>query len=131
MSLMRFFCFKQKTAYEMRISDWSSDVCSSDLAADARRTQRALHRAAPSMRTTRAARRSKSSRSASTSSWKAASSSRPTTSRDSSTTYSARQSVGKGTSGYVSVDPGGCLLLKKKKNQPTQYVITNLQRILH
>src|SRR3546814_7314992 len=32
-----FFCvvffFKQKTAYEMRISDWSSDVCSSDLAA--------------------------------------------------------------------------------------------------
>src|SRR3546814_13095392 len=27
------FCFKQKTAYEMRISDWSSDVCSSDLAA--------------------------------------------------------------------------------------------------
>src|SRR3546814_6462661 len=30
-----FFFFKQKTAYEMRISDWSSDVCSSDLA-DAR-----------------------------------------------------------------------------------------------
>src|SRR3546814_3384645 len=29
-----FFFFKQKTAYEMRISDWSSDVCSSDLAAD-------------------------------------------------------------------------------------------------
>src|SRR3546814_3839846 len=29
------FCFfKQKTAYEMRISDWSSDVCSSDLVAD-------------------------------------------------------------------------------------------------
>src|SRR3546814_11658483 len=26
-----FFSFKQKTAYEMRISDWSSDVCSSDL----------------------------------------------------------------------------------------------------
>src|SRR3546814_7678308 len=25
------FCFKQKTAYEMRMSDWSSDVCSSDL----------------------------------------------------------------------------------------------------
>src|SRR3546814_8195904 len=30
------FFFKQKTAYEMRISDWSSDVCSSDLAADPR-----------------------------------------------------------------------------------------------
>src|SRR3546814_6803080 len=28
-----FFFFKQKTAYEMRISDWSSDVCSSDLRA--------------------------------------------------------------------------------------------------
>src|SRR3546814_9729007 len=30
-SLFSFFLFKQKTAYEMRISDWSSDVCSSDL----------------------------------------------------------------------------------------------------
>src|SRR3546814_8167585 len=34
-----FFFFKQKTAYEMRISDWSSDVCSSDLG---RRGRRAL-----------------------------------------------------------------------------------------
>src|SRR3546814_4726088 len=31
LSLIFFFFFKQKTAYEMRISDWSSDVCSSDL----------------------------------------------------------------------------------------------------
>src|SRR3546814_19298174 len=31
--MVLFFCFKQKTAYEMRISDWSSDVCSSDLIA--------------------------------------------------------------------------------------------------
>src|SRR3546814_3599570 len=31
-SVVFFFFFKQKTAYEMRISDWSSDVCSSDLA---------------------------------------------------------------------------------------------------
>src|SRR3546814_6914255 len=31
-----FFFFKQKTAYEMRISDWSSDVCSSDLDTDPR-----------------------------------------------------------------------------------------------
>src|SRR3546814_3451847 len=31
MCLLVFFFFKQKTAYEMRISDWSSDVCSSDL----------------------------------------------------------------------------------------------------
>src|SRR3546814_8894368 len=29
--LVWFFFFKQKTAYELRISDWSSDVCSSDL----------------------------------------------------------------------------------------------------
>src|SRR3546814_8727538 len=34
-----FFFFKQKTAYEMRISDWSSDVCSSDLS---RRSARIL-----------------------------------------------------------------------------------------
>src|SRR3546814_9759910 len=31
MCIVLFFFFKQKTAYEMRISDWSSDVCSSDL----------------------------------------------------------------------------------------------------
>src|SRR3546814_14915095 len=31
---MWFFFFKQKTAYELRISDWSSDACSSDLALD-------------------------------------------------------------------------------------------------
>src|SRR3546814_18090162 len=30
--MLCFFFFKQKTAYDMRISDWSSDVCSSDLA---------------------------------------------------------------------------------------------------
>src|SRR3546814_5808436 len=34
-----FFC-KQKTAYEMRISDWSSDVCSSDLGPDRHGVQR-------------------------------------------------------------------------------------------
>src|SRR3546814_8814396 len=33
---MVFFFFRQKTAYEMRISDWSSDVCSSDLEAKVR-----------------------------------------------------------------------------------------------
>src|SRR3546814_8993840 len=32
--ILYFFFFKQKTAYEMRISDWSSDVCSSDLSLD-------------------------------------------------------------------------------------------------
>src|SRR3546814_4417319 len=38
-----FFFFKQKTAYEMRISDWSSDVCSSDLALNAIRGIRAMN----------------------------------------------------------------------------------------
>src|SRR3546814_17380911 len=41
--ICRFLCvffFKQKTAYEMRISDWSSDVCSSDLAGDQGRGSR-------------------------------------------------------------------------------------------
>src|SRR3546814_5559879 len=33
LTVVVFFFFKQKTAYEMRISDWSSDVCSSDLKA--------------------------------------------------------------------------------------------------
>src|SRR3546814_6091462 len=50
-----FFFFKQKTAYEMRISDWSSDVCSSDLPhtlgggyhVERRRAQRAADRQAP------------------------------------------------------------------------------------
>src|SRR3546814_1294196 len=36
MHFYALFFFKQKTAYEMRISDWSSDVCSSDLAEAAR-----------------------------------------------------------------------------------------------
>src|SRR3546814_2799582 len=41
------FFFKQKTAYEMRISDWSSDVCSSDLRTtrvENRRTKRTMQR---------------------------------------------------------------------------------------
>src|SRR3546814_9417259 len=37
-----FFFFKQKTAYEMRISDWSSDVCSSDLGRRGIRMSQAL-----------------------------------------------------------------------------------------
>src|SRR3546814_7047378 len=38
-----FFFFKQKTAYEMRISDWSSDVCSSDLLTAVQKLYRHLH----------------------------------------------------------------------------------------
>src|SRR3546814_3463040 len=42
--VVSFFFFKQKTAYEMRISDWSSDVCSSDLRRNYRDGQRQYHR---------------------------------------------------------------------------------------
>src|SRR3546814_6160027 len=41
-----YFFFKQKTAYEMRISDWSSDVCSSDLAHGVPDRQEGEHRQA-------------------------------------------------------------------------------------
>src|SRR3546814_5826706 len=54
------FFFKQKTAYEVRISDWSSDVCSSDLcrpsACDARRGGRTADRPFPAGRRGRSAR---------------------------------------------------------------------------
>src|SRR3546814_10639726 len=40
-----FFFFKQKTAYEMRISDWSSDVCSSDLGPGAANASLGIHTA--------------------------------------------------------------------------------------
>src|SRR3546814_1844245 len=46
------FFFKQKTAYEMRISDWSSDVCSSDLRRPYRRLRMSLVR--PLLRTPQA-----------------------------------------------------------------------------
>src|SRR3546814_2500310 len=46
-----FFFFKQKTAYELRISDWSSDVCSSDLHESG--TDRADRRAAGDLRSSR------------------------------------------------------------------------------
>src|SRR3546814_5753009 len=42
-----FFFFKQKTAYEMRISDWSSDVCSSDLVDREAATAQASRRSRP------------------------------------------------------------------------------------
>src|SRR3546814_7853370 len=42
--MLFFFFFKQKTAYEMRISDWSSDVCSSDLETAVERTRTLPHR---------------------------------------------------------------------------------------
>src|SRR3546814_4472738 len=56
--IFRLFFFKQKTAYEMRISDWSSDVCSSDLCdGEWRRGGRALFRGQDLRRGDRAPRR--------------------------------------------------------------------------
>src|SRR3546814_9849855 len=46
-----FFFFKQKTAYEMRIGDWSSDVCSSDLHVAARDLRNRADRIEPDRRT--------------------------------------------------------------------------------
>src|SRR3546814_19691488 len=48
MLFFTFFFFKQKTAYEMRISDWSSDVCSSDLT-DARGAAQRFSRRQPGL----------------------------------------------------------------------------------
>src|SRR3546814_9249133 len=45
-----FFFFKQKTAYEMRISDWSSDVCSSDLGNDQVRFELTYYALAPDIK---------------------------------------------------------------------------------
>src|SRR3546814_5588666 len=53
--ILAFFFFKQKTAYEMRISDWSSDVCSSDLIDPFRASAPGRHRR-PGDRAARAAR---------------------------------------------------------------------------
>src|SRR3546814_8750222 len=46
---MLFFFFKQKTAYEMRISDWSSDVCSSDLMNDVKNGMKILVNGEPAI----------------------------------------------------------------------------------
>src|SRR3546814_10919721 len=50
------FFFKQKTAYEMRISDWSSDVCSSDLVLQECRDRQAQHGLSPQRRVDRVGR---------------------------------------------------------------------------
>src|SRR3546814_8242140 len=49
---MFFFFFKQKTAYDMRISDWSSDVCSSDLSHSDLRTPMEQQAGKPLKKTT-------------------------------------------------------------------------------
>src|SRR3546814_17635529 len=105
-TLYYFFFFKQKTAYEMRISDWSSDVCSSDLrwrswfrsGAD-RRLRYARHSARP-CRTARP---------------------RPlggegAAARRPMARQPDRKSVVSGKSVSVLVDIGGRRIIKKKKN---------------
>src|SRR3546814_11153462 len=100
------FFFKQKTAYEMRISDWSSDVCSSDLA---------ISRNGPSGRVTCRPRRPLSS---STSSRLPPPRSpiSPSASGMPATTPPAedRKSVVEGKSVSVRVDLGGRRIIKKK-----------------
>src|SRR3546814_7655907 len=65
--ILFFFFFKQKTAYELRISDWSSDVCSSDLTRAASPCWSTAHRASPICRSTCASLMSISTRSRRTS----------------------------------------------------------------
>src|SRR3546814_15435739 len=92
--LTRFFFFKQKTAYEVRISDWSSDVCSSDLGGYPRTRPAAARHA-----------RSRAPRG-----WRPAGPTRRP--RD-------RQSVASGKSVSVRVDLGGRRILKKKNDNYT------------
>src|SRR3546814_7603184 len=105
-----FFFFKQKTAYEMRVSDWSSDVCSSDLrdrlqalqgqgfAAAALRPQLGPHAGVRAARPVV-----------------------PIEDRRGSVypVNEDRKSVGEGKSGSVSVGIGGRRIIKKKYNMKT------------
>src|SRR3546814_20023469 len=119
-----FFFFKQKTAYEMRISDWSSDVCSSDLlhrphygvdpdqgiqgADPLRRVQRIRDRARPRPATARVRRRA------------AAQLHQPVEAHDRRPRPADRKSVVEGQSVSVSVELGGGRILKNKKKKCTQ-----------
>src|SRR3546814_11283386 len=110
--LICFFFFKQKTAYEMRISDWSSDVCSSDLTttASAPNSMLALSPALAARRM--AARRARPASSAAlpeTKVWREA---------EVLPQSGDRKSVVSGKSVSVRVDLGGRRILKKNKYKP-------------
>src|SRR3546814_16275552 len=90
-----FFLFKQKTAYEMRISDWSSDVCSSDLRSGHRGWQRQPEGISIALGISPRARRSRRS-------------------DGSATRVLDRKRVVWGKSVPVRVDLGGRRILKKK-----------------
>src|SRR3546814_14900737 len=110
------FFFKQKTAYEMRISDWSSDVCSSDLCRAARVTGTTSSSVVmPSASCTRA---------------RMASAAKPicaagARSRLSDHSHSAidRKSVVSGKSVSVSVDLGGRRLIQIKKQKHINIIV--------
>src|SRR3546814_20843992 len=93
------FFFRQNTAYELRISDWSSDVCSSDLIGGRLGDDRRLCRADAVVATPRHRR---------TGPWRAGRSAAQIARR-------ARKSVVSGKSVSVRVDLGGRRIIKKKK----------------
>src|SRR3546814_10208150 len=95
-----FFFFKQETAYEMRISDWSSDVCSSDLWGDRSRRSRDRRRAACPTGASRPAPTSRRSRERA---------------RKARARQGDRKSVVSGKSVSVLVDLGGRGIIKIKK----------------
>src|SRR3546814_10320330 len=101
--LLYVFFFKQKTAYEMRISDWSSDVCSSDLSVPCRRAWPGTWRGPPRPSARRPSRRSRGAPPRRRSRRRAAP-------RD-------RTSVVLGKSVSVRVDLGGLRLIQKKNRQ--------------
>src|SRR3546814_16057058 len=108
-----FFCFKQKTAYEMRISDWSSDVCSSDLELGHRVALLHGFRCRDDSLGTaaRAVRRDQDSE---------------IKARPAPEGGADRKSVVEGTSVSVRVDLGGRRIIKKKTNRPRQIVTDTL-----
>src|SRR3546814_1019240 len=120
--LSSFFFFKQKTAYEMRISDWSSDVCSSDLCSPSPSSSARSPRCCPRPRRCRCRRRITSHATTSpttirrTAGRSCRSSVRLARSRiaSSSTPRDDRKSVVSGKSVSVRVDLGGSRIIKKK-----------------
>src|SRR3546814_21032851 len=107
MGICVVFFFKQKTAYEMRISDWSSDVCSSDLCPPARCAS------SPSARGWAACR---SPGPAGPADGERRGSDRPSC-RAYACVWIDRKSVGWGKSVSVRVDLGGRRFIKKQKQR--------------
>src|SRR3546814_12981073 len=113
-----FFFFKQKTAYEMRISDWSSDVCSSDLrivdSPSAANGHSAVNKPTAFAMHANARRARSRSANARPRAWLAATCSATAPTTVATTNTADRKSVGEGTSVSVRVDLGGSRIIKKK-----------------